>query len=498
MCKSRYTFEFLTDERNDSYLTRIQALCMSHSIETQLDIVVRKTKHVVFLDTPHTDLSWEMWGKMAEGFSGVSSRGQWKIWSAALAGSKRPFYEISKNFNVTSVNLGHNSTNCADLAHETILEFEASDHRHMSTLTRGSLNYERLAACIRTNWRLFIHDPQEIQRIRNWLGRRLDSSNNDRCQRNLSKQHPATSRWIFGETKFRKWATLETENPLLWLTGHDGCGKSVLCSLVAERLLKGTQWPAVVKLILSFDKPYSEYQLFSQLALQLLNHVLGCREGVDAEAFSIISRNSPGTQKLSRIHDLVRVLVSQCTTVFIFLDGLDEVDSLANSEDPQGKTKSKDVEQQLYSFVSFIVGLANSEVGNPLRLWCSSRRTPTVGKWISDLKAVELAVDRQAVENDIALYLGHEVENILGGMKDKSYQSELAEHLRKTARSNFLHASMSACWLRTINLSKQMSFKALISSIPRKPNEVYRERLKELLRSTPSANNASQGKPSPL
>ena len=64
--------------------------------------ILRKTKHVIFLDTPQTSLNDEVWKQISQGSASEQSLGCWKIWSTALSSSRKVFSEIAHLFNITS------------------------------------------------------------------------------------------------------------------------------------------------------------------------------------------------------------------------------------------------------------------------------------------------------------------------------------------------------------------------------------------------------------
>ena len=87
----------------DELLIKSQALSISHLFQGQLfNVLLRKTKHVVFLDTPQADLTWDYWQEMSDGSPSTGSRGRWKVWAAALNSSSNTFGRISRYFNITS------------------------------------------------------------------------------------------------------------------------------------------------------------------------------------------------------------------------------------------------------------------------------------------------------------------------------------------------------------------------------------------------------------
>ncbi|GJC97841.1 ankyrin repeat protein [Colletotrichum higginsianum] len=76
--------------------------------------------------------------------------------------------------------------------------------------------------------------------------------------------------------------------------------------------------------------------------------------GIDSEAMSLIYEDDQDakkldqdSKKLAKIHELIKFLVSQCTSVFFFLDGFDEYESFTRTKrqtqkanSPEGRLKN--------------------------------------------------------------------------------------------------------------------------------------------------------------
>ena len=52
----------------------------------------------------------------------------------------------------------------------------------------------------------------------------------------LTKPVPGTCQWIRKDDAFVSWGANKSENALLWLTGHPGCGKTTLCNSLFQHL----------------------------------------------------------------------------------------------------------------------------------------------------------------------------------------------------------------------------------------------------------------------
>ncbi|XXH03771.1 hypothetical protein Hte_010177 [Hypoxylon texense] len=464
------------------------ALCFSHSNRDRYGLVLQKTKHVIFLDTPRNDLSQDAWKRLSQGSSSERSIGGWKLWSTALSSSSQVFNEIARYFNITSAFADlDDPLNSSDtdgdsgvsgptrLAHEEQIVLGNTNHRSISQLLKGSTHYNWLVDRIRTGRFRIANDVEEIGRIKVWLGRRLDIINRDDYERNLSRHQPGTGKWLFEDSRFRQWNNLGETSPILWLTGPEGCGKSVLCSVATDRLRQSTQHHATAYLMLAFDKPRSQYQTLAQLALQLLDYVVENQGGVDTEALLRLPEEHETGNKLSRTRDLIRALVSQCPAVFFFIDGLDEVNSRLQQDTAEDKLK-----EQLHATMSFLVELCRADNVTPVRLWFSSLKTDNISKWMQDFGAVELPANKHAIALDVADYLQHGKHRTVEGDDSISPMSEDLGSLHEAVGCNFLIASMMVENWRRSGLSSESSANVLQHTTQGDVRELYRERLEKL------------------
>ena len=229
--------------------------------------------------------------------------------------------------------------------------------------------------------------------------------------------------------------------------------------------------------MLAFDKPRSEYQLVTQLALQLLDYVIDNQGGIDTEAL-LGAHVVHNRDELSNVHELIKILVAQCPAVFVFIDGLDEVVSgeKHESQSQQGKEPDK-LKQHLYLTLSFLNGLARIVDGTPLRLWCSSRKTDSIRKWMQDFGAVELAVNEHLISVDVTSYLDHHTKL---ETDSTSIKMDAMRNLRRTMGCNFLLASLVGGGSRGYGLSTKSTDETLLFRTPSDVHELYRQRLDQL------------------
>jgi energy-coupling factor transporter ATP-binding protein EcfA2 len=388
------------------------------------------------------------------------------LWSTVVSSVRDDFRRLADRWNITSAyrKLDHLSSGnphedkspCdSEISHETVLLFENPEKRTISELVTRDDHYEQLLSRIRAGRVCTTNADHHLQRLRFWLGTPSETINDINHQRNLQHYHPDTGRWLFEDPTFRDWARPEGDVSFLWLTGPEGCGKSTLALQAAERIAATELRYATPRLMLSLDKPQSEYQLTASLASQLLSYVLDHAGGVDRESLFILDQRH---NKLPGVQALIRLLIAQCPAVFVFVDGIDDIpadqeedegttsdeeitsDGKKKSDKKHNKDKKKKVgraRRHVYSTLAFLSGLVTKSAGtgSPVRLWCSSARTAFVQDWLGDFEATELRVDLALVAKDIADYVDHQMDK----MKPSLSMPEKSNFLDRIG-SNFLLA----------------------------------------------------------
>ena len=145
----------------------------------------------------------------------------------------------------------------------------------------------------------------------------------------LRERSASTCEWLFNLQAYRSWSD-ETENPLLWLKGRPGVGKSILASSVVENL-EVRRGPRCAVAFCFFDSRQiqvsSARYILEAFAYQLREHV---KLGVpNRQICSIIGEadNAANPMSLEQFQLRLRAVfvnVDKRAQVFLILDGLDD------------------------------------------------------------------------------------------------------------------------------------------------------------------------------
>lgn len=264
-------------------------------------------------------------------------------------------------------------------------------------------------------------------------------------------------------------------NRHLWVTGNSGEGKSVLCSVAVKTISAMAIRPATPYIMLTYRKERTEASIASLLAAQLLEHLVEEQDGVETEVLSLLSRNPTNVGSL---HAMIRLLIAQCTAVYFFLDGLDEISLGAAESSETRRREKKRFSEDLGNTINFIDGLTRND-STDVRLWCSSQKSQPVIDWMKRLGAAELVMDKKAVERDVKQYLIHVEEKTLQDMSD--FDRKIArQKLSSQASTNFrwaftMEESLESC--KTIQALRE----TILEGLPTSLIPSYERRLKELL-----------------
>ncbi|KAI8955664.1 hypothetical protein F4801DRAFT_528531 [Xylaria longipes] len=473
------------------------ALCYSQSRQTQFGFILRKTKHVIFLDTPHSGLNEGAWCSISGDVLNEGGKGQWSLWSTVLSDLRRTFAEISVRFNITSAcasltdrprgfkdDVAPGDSGLTYLPHELPLYLERVDHMNISKFHKDTVNYDRLLDRIRTGMTCLTKDEEHIQRLRRWIGGGLESHaqsetwNQAAHERNLSRHHPNTCRWLFKDPRFKSWSEKPNANPILWLTAPGGAGKSVMCSLVVDAISKRTQPPATPYLMVTFNQERSRCQIATLLASQLLDYVLKEQQGVDTEALSLLAQNA---SICDNVYALINLLISQCSSVFFFLDGINETYLVESGDSSKRRDELQRLNDDLKTTLTFLTGLARDNQETRIRLWCSSQKTNSVVNWINQLGGVELAIDEKLVQADVSLYLSEIKKETLNRIPNVVERLEV-EVLLTRAEANFRWACMMKDILQDPKLTLDDLVRMVRKGLPGDLREIYAARLEELMK----------------
>lgn len=210
------------------------------------------------------------------------------------------------------------------------------------------------------------------------------------------------------------------------------------------------------------------------LASQLLGHVLREQGGVDVEVLSLLDQSSLVAQNL---HEMIRLLVTQCSSVYFFVDGLNEIALPRAAPSEMRKGELDRLTRNLKSTIEFLAKMTDDDTTH-VRLWCSSQNTQPVLDWMQHLKATEMNMDTAQVHRDVLTYFADVNKQAAERLTNQSDKNIVQWCLMAQAGSNFRWAYMMGESINACTMPKLLVQK-VAQGLPRDLRTSYKHKLDE-------------------
>ncbi|PVH67497.1 hypothetical protein DL98DRAFT_296048, partial [Cadophora sp. DSE1049] len=230
---------------------------------------------------------------------------------------------------------------------------------------------------------------EKQQKIRHWLSSPDPSSNHNAA---CKSRQPTTGEWFLKSSEFEEWKM--TSRSFLWLYGIPGCGKSVLCSTVLEKVKSQYKSnPTVAIAYFYFDFNDTEKQRHDKFTHSLIEQLAWQSTKALAYLESLFSRYQDGKQQPTQdaLEVALQQMLNEFGETFIILDALDEC---------------KEREELL----SLLQNLTSWGAGN-LHVLATSRRERDIEETLESLTTSEICLQSALVDNDIRTHLSERLQN---------------------------------------------------------------------------------------
>jgi hypothetical protein len=230
---------------------------------------------------------------------------------------------------------------------------------------------------------------EERESIIGWISP-ADITHNHEAARH--RYEDGTCRWLLNESPYVNWKT--SAQPLCWLNGKVGCGKTILCSTVIEDLKKfvTTDKDSKTQLIyfyfsFSDTQRQSLHSLLRSAVAQLchLKPILDRLKQMKASSFA----DGPSLQDLKKTLELAL----EENNLFLVVDALDEI--------PEYGDQRRDV-------LDWINGTV-AAAGDRINIFATSRAEHDIKTTMVDSDAVQIDIHRAIVDADIRRYVSNEL-----------------------------------------------------------------------------------------
>jgi hypothetical protein len=301
----------------------------------------------------------------------------------------------------------------------------------------------------------------------------LDKSSVLYYKENLPRPVDGTCSWIVEDAVFLSWLSGQ-QSSLLWITGHAGCGKSMLAAFIVDYLKSRCRAPETVCyffVVEHIDKQNNSLSILRSIIAQFLRQ----RRDLIYHARKIVRRRQ--YDRIEALWDLFVSLVNDpsagLTTVII--DALEECKEESRS--------------QLLRLIARIFVKRSSDPSfkcAQLKLLFTSRRNPSLEHDLGNLPIFRLGLeDHEAISRSIGLYIHERVVEL----------TRMSEYNRDTSGfiENELHkkAENTYLWVKLVleKVERSMSerggasikdFQQIVKVIPPKVQAVYASILKSI------------------
>ncbi|KAI1105315.1 hypothetical protein F4804DRAFT_304514 [Jackrogersella minutella] len=294
--------------------------------------------------------------------------------------------------------------------------------------------------------------------------------------------HNGTCTWLFNRHEFTEWIAPESKHPILWLNGKHGAGKTVLCSKAIDHLETTQESLVIIHQFLSNDDYIPKNRLLRIFSTELLHHIL--KQRTIALPTSIKPFLNVRKNESSKLEELIDCLILELPLTYIFIDGLDEVESSIQKRHSSVSDRSH-WEQDVQELMSFLFRKA---VLRPekLRVWCSSQSLPRIrnhlynDNWRHAL--LEIGMATGDTKSDIKKYLMSSISESTDPMGSMFAELFVGAALATEVEGSFLWASSMLRDLKMRADTPHDLIELARQGLPSRMSEVYQQvinRIKE-------------------
>lgn len=256
----------------------------------------------------------------------------------------------------------------------------------------------------------------------------------------LSNHHPGTGQWIFDTPEFISWRYGNSK--AIWCTGIPGAGKTILASIVIDKLQKELDTDGLAYVYCSYQNP--EHTSINLIA-SILQQVAQRQPVLPKRIKDFYNRHATeGTKPaLEEILMELQLISTDLSKVFVVVDALDEC------------TDEKFLETM-------------PRIGDQFRLLITSRTTTNVSNYLP----MAVCINIDAKDADIAKYLKNRIvverrlQRIIAG--DFDLEETIIKTILRNAKGMFLLAR-----LHLDSLAKKQNRRDIRLALDKLPRELY-------------------------
>ncbi|KZL70980.1 ankyrin repeat protein [Colletotrichum tofieldiae] len=277
----------------------------------------------------------------------------------------------------------------------------------------------------------------------------------------LPRPMQGTCQWILGHPMFASWCK-DVESSLLWLTGHPGCGKTILASFLAQHLKDSNPHDKTSDVWVYYcDDKIEKQKDAKNILLGLIHQIVHRHHNLVRHVRKVFERQGPTLiQSFAALWEtfLQTVEHSKSNLTYIIIDALDECD--------------RETCQLLLQSISELAqhSLNSKDGGKRIKFLLTSR--PTLSEPYTILRRVQkqqICIDenQEGYCKDLQIFVANRVEEI---SRRRRCSTEMEEYLLQTllskADQTFLWIHVVLASLENSPLASMKDFQNILSKIP--------------------------------
>ncbi|KDR71040.1 hypothetical protein GALMADRAFT_802023 [Galerina marginata CBS 339.88] len=302
-----------------------------------------------------------------------------------------------------------------------------------------------------------IEDRQLAAEINKWLSAPDSSRFHNEAH---EKREVNTCAWFLNGKRFIRWR----ENPgFLWVKGKPGCGKSVLCSSIIEKLPKPKSSLGIAYFFFDGRDGQTDQQRHNKLIRSLISQFSDLRHGGIPMELVELYRNCGAHQPLDyQLQDTLRNILDGFSNAYIVIDALDEC---------------TDREKTL-NWVNKLVADADWNAKN-LHMLVTSRPLRDIEEVFEGLDPHSIDVSEATGNQDIMEYLKFQMNSKSTFKKyDENTQKKIESALAERAEGSFRWVALQLAELGKCASTTEIADQ--LAKLPKGLNESYNRILRTI------------------
>ncbi|KAG8158067.1 hypothetical protein KVR01_011828 [Diaporthe batatas] len=289
-------------------------------------------------------------------------------------------------------------------------------------------------------------------------------------------KYPGTCGWILNHAKIKSWVQRSSQTPILWLSGTAGSGKSVLSSQLIK-FIKSRNDVVLHHFCTNTSVASSEYD---QVLKSMLEQLLRQDGDFTANVYNeyVLKKQ---VASIPALEQLLQTLLansagqpSQCSYVWIVLDGVDEL-----------RDHSPNSQARLLNFIKQIVSKTSASENVICKVFISSRPTTTVSHVLRHKPSVSLTKEKEHLGSAIREYALQRLRALdtrfqqlgLSGVEIDS----MGEQISQKSDGMFLYARLVLDFVSSNIFVRGDELRKSINELPRELSSFYSKLLSQIL-----------------